>query len=358
MAKRTGRLEKAGEILLQGHIKKLLTGNQQSTPEQQQSLLNPLQEEQPQVEDAPLQANGPVKRLVRTVDPAIFTDSELIRSEDIIYVHSIFLQCFMPLRHNAKNAQRWETGNRQAKLLIKAGELINPNNPGQFKQCTVPAGPKARIITAYIHDYAKKNGPEIDLGDSMREFMTKADIPIGGKNGKELQRELENVAAADIYLGIWNPGSAAQQRKTPVSDEFTFWIDKDPRQGTLWKQKMLLSQQYYKSIMDGQHLAPIYWPAYMALQHSPRAMDVFAFMSYRLRTIPFNKPLLLKADVLHAMFGRDIKKQFHFWPRFLKALEEATSVYQTARYEVLNDAIRFWHSPSIIPYKKTGRITG
>jgi len=342
-------LKRAGDILLQKH----LAGGSTLTGESQQFALIP------EAVTAPEPTTGAevMKRPARMVDPAIFTDSELIRSEDILYIHSIFLQCFMPVRHNAKNKDRWETGNRNAKLLIRAGELVNPHDPGQFKQCMVPAGPKARIITAYINDYAYKNGPEVDLADSMREFMTKAGIPICGSNGKELQRELENVAAADIYLGIWQEGVSASQKKAPVSDEFTFWIDKNPKQGTLWKQKMLLSQRYYQSIMEGQHLAPIYWPAFRALQHSPRAMDIFAFLSYRLCRIPFNKPVILKADVLHSMFGRDIKLQKHFWPRFLTALEDAARQYQTARYEVLNDAIKFWHSPSIIPYKKTGRIT-
>jgi hypothetical protein len=346
----TRGLVRAGEILSQKHMQTL---REETAQPQQQSLLEPAMGQRM----APANTgSSSVKRLARSVNPEIFTDSGLIRAEDILYVHSIFLQCFMPIRHNAKNGQRWETGNRQAKLVIRAGELVNPNNPGEFKQCLVPAGPKARIVTAYINDYAYRHGPEIDLADSMREFMSKAGIPIGGKNGKELQRELENLAAADIYLGIWQPGVCADQKKVPVSDEFTFWIDKDPRQGTLWKQKMVLSARYYQSIMQGQHLAPIYWPAYRALQHSPRAMDIFVFLSYRLCTIPFNKPVILKSDVLHAMFGRDIQKQFHFWPRFLAALNEAASVYQTARIEVLSDAVRFWHSPPIIPYKKSVRL--
>jgi hypothetical protein len=346
-----GGLERAGDILL----RKYLAEGGPKTKGAEQPLL-PLLEEAASEPEPALQSALARTRPLKVVNPEIFTDSGLIRPEDILYVHSIFLQCFMPVRHNAMNRQRWETGNREAKLLIRAGELVNPNDPGQFKECVVPAGPKARIITAYINDYAYKNGPEIDLADSMRDFMTRAGIPVCGSNGKELQRELENVAAADIYLGFWNPGTSAAQRKTPVSEDFTFWIDKDPRQGTLWKQKMVLSQRYYEAIMHGQHLAPIHWPAYRNLQHSPRAMDIFAFMSYRLRTIPHNRPILLDAPTLHAMFGRDIKLRKHFWPRFLTALDDAAAQYQTARYDILNDAIRFWHSPPIIPHKKTGRI--
>ena len=351
MADERERLQRAGEILLKKQQERLAKG--EAAPEQP-SLLDALL---PAVWK-PEQIKPAAKSAIRIPAGPVMTDAVLIRPEDILYVHSIFLQCFMPVRHNAKNAQRWETGNRDAKLLIKAGELINPNDPGKFRQCLVPAGPKARIVTAYIHDYAfRHKTPEIDLGESMREFMAQAGIPIGGKNGKELQREMENVAAADIYFGWWNPGVSAGQRKAPVSEEFSFWIDKDPRQATLWQPKMLLSKKYFDAILEGQHLAPIYWPALKALQHSARAMDIFTFLSYRLWTIPLNRPLPLKIDILHGMFGRDIKQRKHFWPRFLRALEDAARHYPNARYQVMNDCVMFWHSPPIIPHKKSVQIT-
>jgi len=74
-------------------------------------------------------------------------------AEDLAYTHSIFVQCFMPLRHNKSNELEWETGNRSAKLLMSPGVLSSPTAP-RFKRCQVPAGPKARIVAAYINDFA------------------------------------------------------------------------------------------------------------------------------------------------------------------------------------------------------------
>jgi hypothetical protein len=225
----------------------------------------------------------------------------------------------------------------------------------------VPAGPKARIVTAYIGDYAMRHkSPEIDLGESMRKFMDRAGVPVCGSNGKELQRELENVAAADMYLGVFNSGVSAQQTKAAVSAEFSFWIDRNPNQKTLWQPRMTLSSEFYNSLMAGEHLAPIHWPRYMALQHSARAMDVFAFLCYRLRTIPLRRPVLLHADTLHAMFGRDIKQRKHFWPRFTAALKLALEQYPQASSSVAvlddNSGIRLGYAPPLIPHRKAGRI--
>jgi hypothetical protein len=33
---------------------------------------------------------------------------EVIKPEDISYTHPVFLQCFLPTRHTAKNRQRWQ----------------------------------------------------------------------------------------------------------------------------------------------------------------------------------------------------------------------------------------------------------
>jgi hypothetical protein len=204
-------------------------------------------------------------------------ESEIIRPEDIAYTHSIFLQCFLPLRHRPSNVRRWETGNRLAKLVIRAGELVNPDSPGTFKECAVPAGPKARLLVTYINDYAfRHKTPLVPLGESLREAMRKMDVPVGGKNGKELHRELENIAAAEINLGTWAPdGGSARHQKASVAEEMSFWMEKDSQQRTLWQPEMLLSTQYYRALCTGGHIAPIHWEAYIALQHNARAMDIF-----------------------------------------------------------------------------------
>lgn len=167
----------------------------------------------------------------------------------------------------------------------------------------------------------------------MREFMRTAGIPVGGKNGKELQRELENFAAAEILLGVWTLDGSAHQDQTKVAQRMSFWIDKNPDQRTLW-----------------QH-----WPANIALQNNPRAMDILNFLTYRLRK-PLARPVSLHARVLHAMFGRDVKNPRHFWPRFLTAMEAARKHYPDARIEVINDGVKLFNSPPLIPYRKVGRI--
>lgn len=173
---------------------------------------------------------------------SFFVDSELIRPEDIAYVHSIFMQCFLPLRHSAKNAHFWQTNCGNASLLIAAGRLINPARPNQFLICKTPAGPKARIVATYIDDYAwTHDTPVIDMGDNMHQSMKKIGIKIGGQNAKAFIQEVQNFAAAEINLGLWEPGGPARQEIAKVAKSLSFWIEKNPEQGTLWQPQMTLS---------------------------------------------------------------------------------------------------------------------
>src|ERR1700722_9094881 len=152
------------------------------------------------------------KQVQTPPEPKSLVESELIRPQDIAYVHSIFMQCFLPLRHNPKNRQFWQTDCGNVSMHIRAGVLAKPNSPGTFKMCDTPAGPKGRIVATYIDDYAWRNKtPEIDMGGNLHDAMQQMGVKVGGKNSKELQREVENFAAAEINMGFWMPGQTRQK---------------------------------------------------------------------------------------------------------------------------------------------------
>ena len=295
--------------------------------------------------------------------PALPSNSldDVIRPEDVGYTHPVLMQCFMPVRHSKTNADRHQANCGRASLVIRAGELVKPDAPNTFKRCLVPAGPKARLISAYVNDFIHSyKTPVVPLGDSMRKAMEKMGIPIGGKNGEELARELENFAAAEIILGVWDADGSAHQRKAAVSEEFSFWIERDPDQRTFWQPEMTVSQRYYSAITE-RDMTPFHWPALIELSHNARAMDIHAFLTYRLHS-GLKKPVVLSRAVLHAMFGHGISSQAQFWIDFKRALLLAHSQYPTARIEITKDGkgsetgIMLKDSPPLIPYRKVARI--
>ena len=280
---------------------------------------------------------------------------EVIKPEDIGYTHPVFLQCFLPTRHSERNRQRWQTNCGRASLVIRAGELANPDKPNEYETCLIPAGPKARFVIAYVNDYIqRKDTPTVNMGDSLREAMQKMNISVGGKNGKELTREVKNFAAAEIGLGVWNDDQVHHHRAL-VADHMSFWLEKNPNQRTIWQPEMTVSREYFGAVREGNRMAPFYWPAMLALQHDTRAMDIHCFLTYRLRN-GLKRPVMLHAKVLHALFGQDIKDLKKFWQSFKKSLLAAHKLYPKAQIEIKNDCIILKDSPPLIPYRKMPRI--
>jgi len=292
--------------------------------------------------------------LPEILPPGLF--EQVIKREDIGYTHPVFLQCFLPTRHSSKNGQRWQTNCGRASLVIRAGELVNPAKPNEYESCFVPAGPKARFVVGYVNDYIQRNNtPTVNMGDSLREAMAKMNISVGGKNGKELTREVKNFASAEIGLGVWNEDGNVKHDRALVAPHMSFWLEKNPDQRTIWQPEMTVSREYFGAIREGDRLAPFYWPAMVALQHDTRAMDIHCFLTYRLRN-GLKHPVVLHAKVLHALFGQDITELKKFWQSFKKSLIAAHKWYPQAQIEMKNDCLILKDSPPLIPYRKMPRI--
>ena len=80
--------------------------------------------------------------LLLIIRPRMFDDD--IENEDIWYTSPTFMMCFLPVSHTEANRLRWQTNCGRASLVIRAGELANPNRPNEYESCSVPAGAKGR----------------------------------------------------------------------------------------------------------------------------------------------------------------------------------------------------------------------
>jgi hypothetical protein len=272
--------------------------------------------------------------------------SSVVTRKDLAFTHSLFVQCFLPMRALPKSDnQHWEVTHGRASIAIEAGRLADPQIQGHWEVREVPAGPKARLLFAYINDFAiRHNTPVIDLGNSLRAFMEKNRVPIGGPNGHELSRQLKNIAAARILLGNWGD-TRVSTRQTRIAAGIDFWIDRHPKQGSLWQPQIELAPEYFQSL--NLHRVPIYFPALVKLQANPRAMDVFCWLVYRMRSVTF--PVKIHYAALHPIFGGTIKLLKHFKAEFRKALMAAHPFYPESRVELKDDHLILYRSRALIP---------
>jgi hypothetical protein len=269
----------------------------------------------------------------------------VVAHDDLAFTHSIFVQCFLPMRDLPKaNNQHWEVTHGNASLAVEAGCLTDPRTPGHWEPQEVPAGPKARLLFAYINDFAiRHNTPTIDLGKSLRGFMERNGVPVGGPNGHELTKQLKNIAAARILFGIWGQ-SKVSTRQARIAETINFWIDRDPKQGTLWQPEMQLAPEYFQAL--AAHRVPLPFSALVKLQANPRAMDVFCWLVYRMRSVKV--PVRIPYVALHPVFGGRIKLLKHFKIEFHTAVLAAHKFYTEARVEFKNEYLILYPSPLLI----------
>lgn len=273
----------------------------------------------------------------------------VISKGDILFTHSVFVQCFLPIRNLPNKEDFYKVRHGQVSLAIEAGRLVNPDNIDEWEKREVPSGAKARLLFSYINNQAiRTKSPVINMGKSLREFMEKNGVPIGGANAKEIVRQAKNIAAANIMLGVWGEQST-NQYQTKIAKNISFWIEKNPTQGTLWQPSMTLSDDYISTLKD--HKTPLDFRALVALQNNPRAMDLYCWLSYRLRTI--NNPVKVPYEALHPIFGRGIQELKHFKIHFKKAMMEAYKYYPEARVALEKDYIILYKSPSPIPLESS-----
>jgi len=269
-----------------------------------------------------------------------------VPKNEIIYNHSIAFQCFLPVRSLPKEEDIYKTDNGNSSLIIHAGILVNPTNPNEVERCEVPAGSKARLIFAYVNDQLVKTGnPTIEMGENMHNFMIENGIKPSGANAAELVRQLKNIAAANVLIGVWEPGVSAGSVRLRFTEEDKFWLDKKNK---TWKTTLTFSPEYVKSL--GKRRVPVDFRALTALQANPRAMDVYMWLSYRLRTV--NSVDIIPWTTLHKLFGQGIAELRNFKIHFKKAVAEAYKYYPAARLGFdEEDYVELYYAPPPVPYK-------
>jgi hypothetical protein len=274
--------------------------------------------------------------------------------EDIGFTHAIFAQCFLPLRRLKNDAKRFQVKHGRASLLIKAGDLLNPET-GDMEEQDVPYGSAARLMLAHIHNHIIRSSSvdaavQIPMGDSLREFFQQYGKKWGGSDGKEIARQVRNIAAAHITLGVWTDTQAKQINFPTLAEEIDFWLVKDGQQRTLWQPSMTLNRRYVETIRE--RAVPLDMRVLMKMYANPRSMDLFTWLSYRLPLIREPRGVFVPffgENGLHGIFGIGLASKRLFKSQFIKTLKDVHDDYPQALVKVEENGIRLFHSPSPIP---------
>lgn len=293
-----------------------------------------------------LEAKGKQAAIQAGVDRGVVEAASLYMSDEdgsLGFAFSGWAQCALPHRRLDDDA-RWEIAGERVRLVVEPG-LRPTSDDGPMEHVGVPYGSVARLILLFLQTEAlRKRTREVELGGSLRQWLTKIGASIGGSNARAVRDQAERISRCRLTFHIHGSGKIGLVNQSIV--DRALFIENDSRQGRLSLETAKLSEGFFEQLM--KHPVPIEEAAIKAISNNPAALDAYLWLAYRLHVLSGDKLITWKA--LKSQFGTGYKELFHFKPRFTQALALATAVYPAAKIEVMEQGVVLKPSrPPVMP---------
>lgn len=241
------------------------------------------------------------------------------------------------LPHKRAEGSEFERRNGAFRL-----SLLAPSSVG------LPYGSVPRLLLAWLTTEAvRTKSREIVLGETLSGFMRELDlVPTGGRWGsitrlKDQTKRLFSSTVTAIYEDPTKTGIIGYR----LADQAILWWDaKRPDQAALWQSSVLLTDPFFREITERP--VPIDMRALKALKRSPLALDLYAWLTYRMSYL--HKTAEIPWIALAAQFGSDYGRLRDFRSAFVSELRKVMVVYPQARVLPTDTGLRLQPSPTHI----------
>ena len=199
----------------------------------------------------------------------------------------------------------------------------------------LPYGTYPRLLLSWLTTEAvRTRSPELYLGTTLSSFMSQLDlIPTGGRWGtiSALRDRMKRLFSCSISC-TYEDDTQEYGLGYRIAKEYRLWWDpKNPDQSALWESSVTLSQDFFDEIIDRP--VPIDMRALKALKHSPMALDIYCWLTYRMSYLKKNMEIPWAG--LQAQFGASYpttpRGQRDFKRNFLKHLRTVLIAYPQAK---------------------------
>lgn len=271
-------------------------------------------------------------------------------ADDPAYLHVIMSQIGLPYREIQSRDYIRRTG--RASMVVSAGFLTNPHTGEPVLQ-GVPYGAKARLLTLHICTEAvRRQSPIVNVSTSMTAFMRSFGIAAtGGKQGSiaRLKEQLNRLTACRMQFFMDYGDRKRTMNPAPMIHDFEVWFPTDPHQRIMWPTTLRLSDEFFTSLLG--NALPLNPEAFGALQHSARALDLYAWLAHRLWRVRESAGVPISWRALQEQFGAEVADLRDFRREYLVALRQVLAVYPAAKVEVGPGGLRLFESEPAIPRK-------
>ena len=227
----------------------------------------------------------------------------------------------------------WRVKTDHVSLMVEPGSVDAPAGPVRVG---VPYGSRARLILLYLQSEAiRTNSPEINLGRSLRVWLGKLGVPIGGKSMRDVREQAMRISRCRMSFEVIQNGKTGFISQNIV-DTGIFSSDTASLLETVH-----LSPRFFAELQ--RHPVPLQESAIRALSNNSMALDVYFWLAYRLHSLTRECPITWTS--LRMQFGMGYKTMKHFKPEFQNSLNLALAVYPDAKVITTDTGVRMLKSP-------------
>ena len=261
--------------------------------------------------------------------------------------HAGFAMTSLP--HKRINEPLWRREGHRTTLLVESGRDRQGSSLG------VPYGSIARLILLYLQTEAiRTNSPEVELGRSMKSWMSRMNLTTGGKTYQLVSEQARRISACRLtFFADRQNGAEVRSNGAFVQDAITLsGMSLDENQISLWQDKVRLDAGFWSSLKE--HPVPVREEAIKAIGTRSLAIDLYIWLAYRLHALGKSTPVTWTA--IHGQFGAGFRIVRQLKPTFLEALQMALAVYPEARIDVEKEGITLHPSPPAVPKTEARRL--
>jgi len=285
-----------------------------------------------------LGAKGKQGALLAGVERSVVEAASLYMGDEdgaLNFVYSGWAQCALPHRRLADDAP-WEIAAEKVRLVVEPGRRpTGENGDGPLEFMGVPFGSHARLILLYLQTEAlRTNSREIELGRSLRDWLGRIGVSVGGRTGKLVKDQAERISRCRLTFHLQGAKTAGLINQSIV-DRALFIEDADAPQGRLSLEMAKLSEGFFEQLR--RHPLPLEEAAIRAINNNPAALDCYLWLAYRLHAL--SAPRLVTWKALKGQFGGGFKEAYHFKNKWSLTLQMALAVYPGANVDVVEQGV-------------------
>ena len=260
--------------------------------------------------------------------------------------HAGFAMTSLP--HKQIKEGLWRREGHRTTLLVESGR------DRQGAVIGVPYGSIARLILLYLQTEATRtNSPEVELGRSMKSWMSRMSLTTGGKTYQLVTEQARRISSCRLtFFTERVNGAEARHNGAFVQDAISLAGVVDDNQPTLWQDRVMLDAGFWRSLKE--HPVPVREEAIRAIGSRSMAIDIYIWLAYRLHSL--SKPAPISWTALHGQFGAGFRLVRQIKPTFLEALNLALAVYPEAAVQVERDGVVLHPSLPAVPKAEARRL--